>query len=398
MDTELIGEPFIPQRTLLGPGPSNVNPRVLQAMLSPLLGYLDPDFLKLMDDVSAMLRQVFQTRNALTFAVSGTGSAGMESGFCNLLEPGDVVVIAVNGFFGERMSDIARRQGADVYRVDSPWGQPIDTDAVRQEMKKHSAVKMLAAVHAETSTGVLQPLDQLSQIAKEYDSLLLLDAVTSLGGSPLNIDEIGVDFCFSATQKCLGAPPGLSPVTASEKAVAAMLNRTNPSRSWYLDLSLLFDYWANNRRYHHTAPMSMVYGLREALRMILEEGLENRLDRHTRNADALWAGLESIGLEFVVSREYRLNQLTSVYIPDGVVDTDVRRALLYDYGIEIGGGLGEFAGKVWRFGLMGESSKDINVLALLSALEAVLPTHGYEVGRGVAVQAASTSFANNRSN
>ena len=396
MNTELVGEPFIPQRTLLGPGPSNVNPRVLQAMLSPLLGYLDPDFLKLMDDVSSMLRQVFQTDNALTFAVSGTGSAGMESGFCNLLEPDDVVVIAGNGFFGERMSDIASRQGAQVFRGDSPWGQPIDIDSVRREMKKHASVKMLAAVHAETSTGVLQPLPELSKIAKEHDSLLLLDAVTSLGGSPLNIDDIGIDFCFSATQKCLGAPPGLSPVTASDKAVSAMINRTNPSRSWYLDLSLLIDYWANTRRYHHTAPMSMVYGLREALRMILEEGLQNRLERHARNATGLWAGLEAMGLEFVVAPEYRLNQLTSVYIPEGVVDTDVRRSLLYDYGIEIGGGLGEFAGKVWRFGLMGESSKDINVLALLSALEAVLPANGYEVGRGIAVQAASTSFANNR--
>jgi alanine-glyoxylate transaminase/serine-glyoxylate transaminase/serine-pyruvate transaminase len=396
MNNEVIGEPFIPQRTLLGPGPSNVNPRVLQAMLSPLLGYLDPDFLKLMDDVSSMLRQVFRTKNPLTFAVSGTGSAGMESGFCNLLEPDDVVVIAVNGFFGARMADIASRQGAQVFRVDSPWGQPIDTDSLRKEMRNHQSVKMLAAVHAETSTGVLQPLEEIATIAKEHDSLLLVDAVTSLGGSDLNIDEIGIDFCFSATQKCLGAPPGLSPVTASDRAVSAMLNRSSPSRSWYLDLSLLFDYWANNRRYHHTAPMSMIYGLREALRMILEEGLDIRLARHARNASALCAGLEALELKFVVEPEYRLNQLTSVYIPEGVVDTDVRRSLLYDYGIEIGGGLGEFAGKVWRFGLMGESSKEINVLALLSALETVLPLNGYEVGPGMAVQAASISLANNR--
>jgi len=343
-----------------------------------------------------MLRQVFRTRNPLTFAVSGTGSAGMESGFCNLVEPDDVVVIAVNGFFGARMADIAARQGAQVFRVDSPWGQPIDTDGLRKEMRNHQSVKMLAAVHAETSTGVLQPLPEIASIAKEHDSLLLLDAVTSLGGSELNIDDIGVDFCFSATQKCLGAPPGLSPVTASEKAVSAMLNRSSPSRSWYLDLSLLFDYWANNRRYHHTAPMSMIYGLREALRMILEEGLDTRVARHARNAAALCAGLEAIDLKFVVSPEYRLNQLISVYIPEGVVDTDVRRSLLYDYGIEIGGGLGEFAGKVWRFGLMGESSKEINVLALLSALEAVLPVNGYEVGAGLAVQAASISLANNK--
>ena len=388
-----IGEAFIPQRTLLGPGPSNINPRVLQAMISPLLGYLDPDFLHLMDEVTEMMRLVFQTSNQLTFAVSGTGSAGMEAGLCNLLEPDDTIVVGVNGFFGERLVEISKRQGAQVSRVEAEWGTALDPEAVAREMERHPRVKVLAVVHAETSTGVLQPLEELSRLAKEHDALFLVDAVTSLGGSPLPVDELGIDFCYSATQKCVGAPPGLAPVTASERAREAMLHRREPPRSWYLDLSLLHEYWSSSRRYHHTAPISMMYALREALRMILEEGLEQRYARHRRNARALRAGLQSLGLSLVVPEGYRTDQLTAVFIPEGVPDLEVRRILLYDYGLEIGGGLGMFAGKVWRVGLMGESSKEAHVLALLSALETVLPRHGFEVPAGVGVAAASRALA-----
>lgn len=388
-----IGEAFIPQRTLLGPGPSNVSPRVLQAMISPLLGYLDPDFLGLMDDVTNVLQQVFQTSSPLTFAISGTGSAGMEAGLCNLLEPDDTILIGVNGFFGERIAEISRRQGAKVIRVDTEWGLPLNPDEIEQELKRHPEVKALAVVHAETSTGVLQPLEDLSSLAKRYDTLFLVDAVTSLGGSPIPVETLGIDFCYSATQKCIGAPPGLSPVTASERARETMANRKDSPRSWYLDLSLLLDYWSSSRRYHHTAPISMIYALREALRMILEEGLEARHRRHRRNAHALREGLQALDMELAVPEGYRTDQLTSVYIPEGTPDLEVRRTLLYEYGIEIGGGLGKFAGKVWRIGLMGESSKEAYVLALLSALESVLPRHGYSVVPGQGTAAASKALS-----
>ncbi len=391
-----IGEAFIPQRILLGPGPSNVNPRVLQAMMSPPLGYLDPDFLNLMDELIQMLRQVFQTSNPLTFAVSGTGSSGMEAGLCNLLEPEDTIVVGVNGFFGERIVEIARRQGAQVARVDAEWGTPLDPDAIAQELKRHRRVKVLAVVHAETSTGVLQPLEEISRLAHEHDALFLVDAVTSLGGSPVPVEALGIDFCYSATQKCVGAPPGLSPITASEHARDVMKQRKESPRSWYLDLSLLYEYWSSSRRYHHTAPVSNIYALREALRMILEEGLEARFRRHRRNGRALRAGLQALGLSLVVAEAYRADQLTSVFIPDGVPDLEVRRTLLHEYGIEIGGGLGKFAGKVWRIGLMGESSKEAYVLALLAALDVVLPRHGYEVAPGVGVMEASKALAAER--
>ena len=388
-----IGEAYIPERTLLGPGPSNVSPRVLRAMMAPPLGYLDPDFLHLMDEVTMLLREVYGTSNPLTFAVSGTGSAGMEAGLCNLLEPGDTIVVGVNGFFGDRIAEISRRQGAQVARVDAEWGQPLDPDTVAREMKRHSRVKVLAVVHAETSTGVLQPLEEFSRLAHEHDALFLVDAVTSLGGSPVPVEALGIDFCYSATQKCLGAPPGLSPITASERAHEAMRQRKESPRSWYLDLSLLFDYWSSSRRYHHTAPVSMIYALREALRMILEEGLEARFRRHRRNGAALRAGLQALGLSLVVAEGYRADQLTAAYIPEGVPDQEVRRTLLHQYGIEIGGGLGKFAGKVWRIGLMGESSREAHVLALLAALEALLPRYGYRVAPGLGVSAASKSLA-----
>ena len=385
-----------PNRILLGPGPSNVNPRVLQAMISSIVGYFDPEFFRVMDGVADMLRQLFQTSNSMTLPLSGTGSAGMEAAFLNLLEPGDTAVVGVNGFFGERMLDVGSRSGATMVGVPGEWGKPLDVSAVEREMKKHSRVKVLAVVHAETSTGILQPLEELSRIAKEHDALFLVDAVTSLGGCQVSVDEWGIDFCYSATQKCVGSPPGLSPVTASERAMEVIHNRKEKVRSWYLDTSLLNEYWADSRMvrtYHHTAPTSSIYALYEALRLALQEGLANRFKRHQKNGDALRAGLEALGLELFAPPEYRLNQITPIVIPEGIDDARVRGRLLNEYNIEIGGGLGQLRGKTWRVGLMGESSASSNVLSLLSAMEAILPQEGFEVPRGAGVAAASMSLA-----
>ncbi len=383
-----------PRRTLLGPGPSDVDPRVLRAMSAPILGYLDPEFIKIMDGVAGMLRDVFGTEEAFTLPVSGTGSAGMEAALANLLEPGDVAVVVENGFFGGRLSEIASRQGAEVVSVPVDWGKPADLEAVEAVLKQQPKVKLLAAVHAETSTGVLQPLPGLSKLAHDYDALFLVDAVTSLGGTPVNFDETDIDFAYSATQKCLGAPPGMSPVAVSARGLEAIRNRTEKPRSWYLDLGLLLQYWAGGTRvYHHTAPMSMIYALREALRLVLQEGLEERFARHRRNGRALRAGLTALGLGLLVPEDYCLYQLTSVHVPEGVDDAGLRRRLLTECNIEIGGGLGIFAGKMWRIGLMGESSTASNVLSLLASLEALLPQFGYEVASGAGVAAASTSLA-----
>ncbi len=383
-----------PRRTLLGPGPSDVDPRVLRAMSAPILGYLDPEFIKIMDGVSQMLREVFGTEEAFTLPVSGTGSAGMEAALANLLEPGDVAVVVENGFFGLRLEEIASRQGATVVPVPVEWGKTADPDAVEAVLKQQPKVKLLGAVHAETSTGVLQPLDKLAQLAHEYDALFLVDAVTSLGGARVDFDEIDIDFAYSATQKCLGAPPGMSPVAVSPRGLDAIRNRTEKARSWYLDLGLLLQYWAGGTRvYHHTAPMSMIYALREALRLVLQEGLDNRIARHRRNGRALRAGLSALGLELLVPEEFCTYQLTSVHVPEGVDDAGLRRRLLTEYNIEIGGGLGQFASKMWRIGLMGESSTSSNVLILLSSLEALLPQFGYEVASGAGVAAASQSLA-----
>ena len=310
-----------PRRTLLGPGPSDVDPRVLRAMSAPILGYLDPEFIKIMDGVAQMLREVFATEDAFTLPISGTGSAGMEAALANLLEPGDVAVVVENGFFGLRLSEIASRQGAEVVTVPVQWGKPADPDAVEAVLKEQSKVKLLAAVHAETSTGVLQPLDNLSKLAHDHDALFLVDAVTSLGGSRVDFDDTDIDFAYSATQKCLGAPPGMSPVAVSARGLDAIKGRTVKARSWYLDLGLLLQYWAGGTRvYHHTAPMSMIYALREALRLVLQEGLDNRIARHRRNGRALRAGLTALGLELLVPEEYCTYQLTSVHVPEGVDD------------------------------------------------------------------------------
>ena len=382
--------PTVPARILLGPGPSNANPSVLQAMTQPMIGYLDPDFMLIMDEVRELLQRVFQTDDANTLAISGTGSSGMEAGLSSLLEPGDTVVMCIYGFFCERMVEMATRIGANVVPLRAEWGRPFPEDMLKAELKKHTNVKMVTAIHAETSTGVRQPMSELARLAKEHDALLMVDTVTSLGGNEVAFDEWEADYAYSATQKCLGCPPGLSPVALSQRALQSIRDRTQPPVSWYLDLNLLGNYWGwtEPRVYHHTAPVSMILALRQGLRIALSEGLENRFERHARNARALSAGLEALGLECVVPREHRLAQITVVGIPDGVEDAPVRQRLLRGFGIEIGGGLGELAGKVWRVGLMGESSKAEYVLALLSALETALPEFGYEVASGAGVSAA----------
>lgn len=385
--------PRVPPRMLLGPGPSDAHPRVIQAMMSGMIGYLDPDFMLIMDEVAELLKMVFQTEDHLTLAIAGTGSAGMEAGLNSLLEPDDTVVVCSVGFFGERMVEMAGRIGANVVPLQADWGAPFPAELLEAELKRRPNVKMVAAVHAETSTGIRQPLGELSRLSKDHDTLFMVDAVTSLGGNEVAVDRLGIDYCYSATQKCLACPPGLSPVALSPRGQDVVLNRRRKPTSWYLDLALLANYWTSERRYHHTAPVSMILALREGLRIALEEGLEARFARHHRNARALWAGLEALGLDIVAPEQYRLDQITPVWIPDGIDDMAVRRTLLREHSIEIGGGLGEFAGKVWRIGLMGESSKAENVLALLAALESILPGVGYEVPQGAGVSAASRSLS-----
>ncbi|MCB0568317.1 MAG: alanine--glyoxylate aminotransferase family protein [Phaeodactylibacter sp.] len=360
------------QRILMGPGPSDVHPRVLKAMATPLIGHLDPEFVEIMDDIKAMAQLTFQTKNHLTFVVSAPGSAGMETCLVNLLEPGDEALICIHGVFGGRMADIAERCGARVTRVEAPWGEPIDAQQVKAALE-HCRPKVLAIVHAETSTGVLQPLEEIGRLAHEAGALFLVDAVTSYCGTAVKVDEWGIDAIYSGAQKCLSAPPGLSPVSFSDKAVEALERRNTKVQSWFLDLSLVRSYWAGAKRtYHHTAPVSAMFALREAYRLVLEEGLENRFARHRRNHELLKRELEALGVEFIVHPDYRLPMLNAVRIPDGVDDAVVRRRLLDEYNIEIGGGLGQFAGKAWRIGLMGESSTPNHVNMLVSALKAIL--------------------------
>jgi len=379
-----------PQRILLGPGPSNIHPRVQQAMMAPVLGHLDPYFLTVMDDIMNLLRYVFQTKNQLTFPISATGSAGMEAGLCNFLEAGDVAVIAANGYFAERMINIASRYGAEVIRLNAEWGRIIEPEAIEAALKSRKKVKLLALVHAETSTGVLQPLGEASRLAKKYGALLLVDAVTSLGGQELYIDDWGIDICYSGSQKCISCPPGLSPFTVNQKAMDTIKNRSGAIPSFYLDLSLLSKYWiiGDGRAYHHTAPACMFYALHEALALIAEEGLEVRIQRHLKHGAALQAGLEGMGLTLHAQSGHRLSTLTTVRIPEGIDDARIRQRLLSDYSIEIGGGLGTLKGKVWRIGLMGYSSNEQNVLLFLSALEKLLADEGYRTEIGAGVNAA----------
>lgn len=358
-------------RLLLGPGPSATHPRILKALSSPTIGYLDPQFIAILDGVQQMLRAVFQTTNPLTLAVSGTGSAGMEAALCNFIEPGDSVVIGVNGFFSQRMCEMAARYGAEVRRIEKPWGEVFTLDEVRAELEKKPA-KLAAFVHAETSTGALQPLDGLGDLVHSYGGLLLLDCVTSLGGIPVGVDQHVVDIAYSGTQKCLGVPPGLAPLTLSPRAQAVLTARKSKVANWYLDLTLLSKYWGAERAYHHTTPINMMYGLYEGLQIVMEEGLEARFMRHTDNSERLWTGLEAMGLEPFIQKANRLTSLTTVKIPQGVEDLATRRRLLTEYNIEISGGFGPLAGKIWRIGLMGYSSQRENVTLLLAALKEIV--------------------------
>lgn len=359
-------------RFLMGPGPSDVHPRVLKAMATPLIGHLDLQFIQIMDEIKQMLRDLFKTKNELTFPVSATGSAGMETCFVNLLEPGDQALVCVNGVFGNRMCDNVERCGAKLVRIDAPWGQPIDPAQVKEALEK-SSPKLVAIVHAETSTGVCQPLEQISKMAHDAGALFLVDTVTSLGGMDVCMDDWGIDAIYSGTQKCLSVPPGLAPVSFSDRAIEVMNKRKTKVQSWYLDLSMLRNYWQGAKRvYHHTAPISMAYALHEALRLIFEEGLEQRFQRHRRNHELLRDGLEPLGFEFIVAPEYRLPMLNAVKIPAGLDDASMRQQLLNEYNIEIGAGLGDFAGKVWRIGLMGCSSTNNHVNILLAALRTIM--------------------------
>jgi alanine-glyoxylate transaminase/serine-glyoxylate transaminase/serine-pyruvate transaminase len=372
----------------MGPGPSDADPRLLRAMATPLIGHLDPEFIVIMDETKELLRYLFQTENELTIPISGTGSAGMETCFCNLLEPDDEVIVCVNGVFGQRMCDVADRCGAKVIRVEAHWGEIIQPDKVAEALSQ-SRAKVVAIVHAETSTGVLQPLEEIASLAHEHGALFLVDAVTSLGGVPVEVDKWGIDACYSGTQKCISCPPGLAPVTFNQMAMNVLNDRKTKVQSWYLDLTMIGKYWGSDRAYHHTAPITMNYALREALRFIHEEGLEARFSRHERNSRALIAGLKAMGVHPLVPLEHRLASLNAVRIPDGVNDAEVRRRLLQEMGIEIGGGLGELKGQIWRIGLMGYSSQRRNVLLLLAALECILTDEGLSISSGSGVQAAN---------
>ena len=379
-------------RVLLGPGPSNVNSRVMRAMAAPVVGHLDPDFVRVMEDIKKLLRIVFRTTNEITFPVSATGSAGMETALMNLLEEGDEVVIGVNGVFGERMADAAGRLGARVIRVEAEWGRVIEPERIEAALKAANEPKLLGIVHAETSTGALQPVEKLGAIAHRYGALMLLDAVTSLACVPVEIDSWEVDACYSCTQKGLSAPPGLSPVTFSERALAVVRGRKSKCRSWYFDLAMIEKYWGAERVYHHTAPITMNYALYEALRIVHEEGLEARFRRHRENAAALQAGLSALGLEPAAQEGHRLPQLAVVKIPTGIDDAQVRGELLRKFNIEIAGGLGPFKGKVWRIGTLGESSRREHVTLVLGALETVLGSMGVELARGAALAAAEQAY------
>ncbi len=370
------------QRLLMGPGPSNVAPQVLEALGRPLLGHLDPEFLTILDEVAERLRQVFATSNRMSFAVSGTGSAGMEAALVNLLEPGDEAVVCVNGVFGGRMSEVATRAGAKVVPVESPWGEAIDADQMRDALGAHPDAKVVALVHAETSTGVAQPVDGIAAVAREHGALFVLDTVTSLAGMPVAVDDWGVDVAYAGTQKCLSVPPGLSPITFSERAMEQIRARRTPVQSWYLDVTLLEGYWGaaggsgvspdKERVYHHTAPISMLTALHAGLGLVLEEGLEARWDRHARVGALLADALDARGFIYVAPQGMRLPMLHCVRLPEGVDEAAARKRLLAEHGIEVGAGLGPFRGTCWRIGLMGYTCSERNVLTLLAALDDVL--------------------------
>lgn len=383
-----------PQRTLMGPGPSDINPRVLEALARPTVGHLDSTFIQLMDETKSMLQYAFQTKNKLTLPISAPGSAGMEACFVNLLECGDKAIIAQNGVFGGRMKENVERCGATAVMVEDDWGKTIDLNKVEDALKANPDAKVLAFVHAETSTGARADAQALAKLAQQYDCLTIVDTVTSLGGSELRVDDWGLDAVYSGSQKCLSCIPGISPVTFSDKAVAAINSRNSKVQSWFLDMNLVMGYWGEGakRAYHHTAPVNSMYALHEALVILEEEGIENSWARHQANHQALAAGLQAMGLEFVVDEAYRLPQLNAVTIPAGVDDAQARGRLMQDYNLEIGAGLGALAGKVWRIGLMGHASRKDNVLLCLNALDNVLSDLGADFENGAAVKAANAIF------
>ncbi len=361
----------VPPRLQLGPGPTNAKPRVLQALGMRQVGHLDPKFIELMNENQELLRYAWQTDNQFTIPVSGTGSAAMEASIANTVEPGDIVLVGVNGYFGLRLVDMVGRYGGDVRQIDKPWGDVFSLDDLRAGLEQHRPA-ILALVHAETSTGACQPLEGIGDLCREFDCLLLIDSVTSLGGVPLMLDDWGVDVAYSGSQKCLSCPPGIAPLTLGPRAVEKLNNRQTKVANWYLDMSMLSKYWGDERTYHHTAPINMNYALREALRLVAEEGLEARWARHQANAELFWAGLAEMGIDCLVPHEYRLPSLTTVCVPDGVDAKAVAGRLLREYNIEIAGGFGPLAGQIWRVGLMGFNSRPENVKLLLSALKEVL--------------------------
>ncbi|EAR09309.1 Aminotransferase, class V [Reinekea sp. MED297] len=382
----------------MGPGPSDVSPRVLEALGRPTIGHLDPSFIDLMDDCKRLLQYAFQTKNALTIPISAPGSAGMEACFVNLLAPGDKAIVCQNGVFGGRMKENVERIGATAVMVEDDWGQPVDVAKVEETLKAHPDAKVLAFVHAETSTGVRSDAAALCQLAQQHDCLSIVDTVTSLGGIELIVDAWGADAVYSGTQKCLSCVPGISPVTFSAKAVDAINARTHKVQSWFLDMQLVMGYWGSGdkkRAYHHTAPVNAMYALHESLLILEEEGLDALHARHRLNHNALVAGLAAMGLEMLVDEDYRLPQLNSVVIPNGTDDAAVRATLLNDYQLEIGAGLGTLAGKVWRIGLMGHASNRKNVLLCLDALENTLKAQGVNINEG-AVAAAMTVYSDAR--
>ena len=384
-----------PFRTLMGPGPSDVNPRILEALSRPTIGHLDPAFIQMMDEIKQLLQYAFKTENELTMPVSAPGSAGMETVFVNLIERGDKVIICQNGVFGGRMKENAERCGADAILVDDPWGSTIDIDKVEQALTDNPDATAIAVVHAETSTGTRSDVEALCGLAAKYDCLSIVDAVTSLGGIELQVDEWGIDAIYSGSQKCLSCVPGLSPISFSERAAQVIRERESKVQSWFLDLNLVMGYWGSDakRSYHHTAPVNSLYALHESLLILQEEGLQNAWDRHALNHEALVVGLESLGLKFVVDKKYRLPQLNAVSFPASIDDLAIRTALLNDFNLEIGSGLGALAGSVWRIGLMGFASNKNNVLLCVSALGNVLAAQGIQTDVSKAVSAAQAAYS-----
>ncbi|MBN1005472.1 pyridoxal-phosphate-dependent aminotransferase family protein [Amphritea pacifica] len=385
---------YPPQRTLMGPGPSDVHPRVLAALSRPTIGHLDPEFIRMMDEVKQMLQYAFKTESPLTMPISAPGSAGMEACFVNLVEPGDKVIVCQNGVFGGRMKENVERFGGTAIMVEDDWGKPVDPAKVEAAFAAHDDVKILAFVHAETSTGVLSDAKTLCQIAQHHGALTIVDTVTSLGGSELDVDGWGVDAVYSGTQKCLSCPPGISPISFNQRAIEVIEKRQTKTPSWFLDQKLVMGYWGGGakRAYHHTAPVNALYAFHESLVMLEEEGLENAWARHRHHHNALRDGLEAMGIGFLVEEPYRLPQLNSVFVPEGIDEAEVRSRLLADYSLEIGAGLGALAGKVWRIGLMGAACNKKNVLLCLSALESTLSAMGADIPAGKAIAAAQAVY------